>query len=131
MQMFVNNNLVSADLNDDLARAVVISLFSWHRAEEGDIYDGSKKYGWWGDSFNNYKTGSKLWQYLRKSLTTETILGIKETCEDALRWLIDDNIADSVTVTPERSNDDINCLNLTVDIALKDLSSIQYKFEEV
>lgn len=129
MQMFVNNNQVSADLDDSLARAVVISLFSWHRAEEGDSYDGSTKYGWWGDSFNDYKTGSKLWQYIRRSLTADTMLAIKETCEEALRWLIDDNIAESVDVTTERT--DVNQLNITVDITLKDLSSIQYKFEEV
>ncbi len=129
MQMYVNNAKVDANLDDSLARAVVISLFSWHRAEQGDIYDGSNKFGWWGDTFNTYKTGSKLWQYLRRSLTDDTILAIRETCEDALRWLVDESIADSVSVTPERA--DVNRLDLTVDIVLKDLSNISYKFEEV
>lgn len=51
MQMFLNNSLVTADMNDGLSRAVVISLFTWRRADTGDVYDGSNKYGWWGDTY--------------------------------------------------------------------------------
>lgn len=129
MQMYINNTAVTADLDDSLARAVVISLFSWHRAEEGDVYDSVQKFGWWGDTYNNYQTGSKLWQYLRSSLTTNNIVEIRECCEEALHWLIDDNIASSVIVTPERNSN--SRLDLTINITLKDLSNITYKFEEV
>ena len=51
MQMFLNNSLVTADMNDGLSRAVVISLFTWRLADTGDVYDGSNKYGWWGDTY--------------------------------------------------------------------------------
>ena len=39
MKLFLNGSLVQADMQDSLTRAVIISLFSWRRADDSDDYD--------------------------------------------------------------------------------------------
>lgn len=131
MQMFLNNSLVTADMNDGLSRAVVISLFTWRRADTGDVYDGSNKYGWWGDTYPvepGDKIGSKLWQLLRRKLTDDVIAEVEELSRDSLQWMIDDGICSNVDVSVERS--EINRVNISVVLTV-DGKQTSYKFKEV
>jgi phage gp46-like protein len=131
MQMFLNNSLVTADMNDGLSRAVVISLFTWRRADTGDVYDGSNKYGWWGDTYpveHGDKIGSKLWQLLRRKLTDDVIAEVEEVSRDSLQWMIDDGICSNVDVSVERS--EINRVNISVVLTV-DGKQTSYKFKEV
>ena len=58
MKLFLNGRLVQADMQDSLTRAVIISLFSWRRADDSDDYDHELgKQGWWGDSLNEDEIG--------------------------------------------------------------------------
>lgn len=129
MQMYLNGTQITADMDDSLTRAVIISLFTWRRADEGDIYDGGQKYGWWGDTFNdNDRIGSKLWQLLRRSLTDETVNEAREMCESALQWLIDDGVCESVTVDTERNGNDRLDISVALTVSGKD---IHYTFEDL
>ncbi len=131
MQMFLNNSLVTADMNDSLSRAVVISLFTLRRADSGDVYDGSNKYGWWGDTYPvelGDKIGSKLWQLLRRKLTDDVIAEVEEVSRDSLQWMIDDGICSNVDVSVERS--EINRVNISVVLTV-DGKQTSYKFKEV
>lgn len=128
MNMLINGHKLDANLDDGLGRAVVISLFSWKRADSGDTYDGTNKFGWWGDTYSDYQIGSKLWQYLRRSLTAETMLEIKEECENALQWLVDTGVCSLVEVEVERS--DLNRLNLLVKLEVSG-KNISYGFEDI
>lgn len=131
MQMFLNNSLVTADMNDGLSRAVVISLFTWRLADTGDVYDGSNKYGWWGDTYPvepGDKIGSKLWQFLRRKLTDDVIAEVEEVSRDSLQWMIDDGICSNVDVSVERS--EINRVNISVVLTV-DGKQTSYKFKEV
>ena len=131
MQMFLNNSLVTADMNDGLSRAVVISLFTWRRADTGDVYDGSNKYGWGGDTYpveQGDKIGSKLWQLLRRKLTDDVIAEVEELSRDSLQWMIDDGICSNVDVSVERS--EINRVNISVVLTV-DGKQTSYKFKEV
>jgi phage gp46-like protein len=131
MQMFLNNSLVTADMNDSLSRAVVISLFTWRLADTGDVYDGSNKYGWWGDTYPvepGDKIGSKLWQLLRRKLTDDVIAEVEEVSRDSLQWMIDDGICSNVDVSVERS--EINRVNISVVLTV-DGKQTSYKFKEV
>lgn len=115
MQLILNGAVVNADMQDSLSRAIVISLFSWKRADENDIYDKELgKQGWWGDSLNNDKIGSKLWQLLRNKITSETIFQAEEMVFDALKWLIDDGICTDISVSVERDNDTPDRLNVSI-----------------
>ncbi len=131
MQMFLNNSLVTADMNDSLSRTVVISLFTWRLADTGDVYDGSNKYGWWGDTYPvepGDKIGSKLWQLLRRKLTDDVIAEVEEVSRDSLQWMIDDGICSNVDVSVERS--EINRVNISVVLTV-DGKQTSYKFKEV
>lgn len=115
MQLILNGAVVNADMQDSLSRAIVISLFSWKRADKNDIYDKELgKQGWWGDSLNDDKIGSKLWQLLRNKITSETIYQAEEMVFDALKWLIDDGICTDISVSVERDNDTPDRLNVSI-----------------
>lgn len=128
MKMLIEGGKADADLTNGLGRAVMISLFSWKRADSGDTYDGTNKFGWWGDTYSDYQIGSKLWQYLRRTLTPDTMLEIKEECENALQWLIDEGVCSSVDIEVERG--DINRLNLIVKLDISG-KNISYRFTDI
>lgn len=115
MQLFLNGAVVTSDMADNLSRAVVISLFTWRRADDSDDYDHELgKQGWWGDSLNEDEIGSKLWQLLRSKISSETLLRAQEMADDALQWLVEDGICTDVSVSVERDSNDPNCINLSV-----------------
>ncbi len=130
MQMLMNGAVISADLKDSLTRAVIISLFSWRRADSADDVDTDQsKQGWWGDSYSADKIGSKLWLLLRQKITDEVIARAQDYSKEALQWLIDDGLATSVNVTVERSESDYNRLDLTVEL-VADTKTV-YEFKEL
>lgn len=132
MQLYLNGKATTLSdyAEDDLARAVVISLFSWRRADEDDVLPGESRYGWWADTFSEGDPiGSKLWLLIRSKLTDETLLKAKEYAEEALQWLIEDRIASSVTVTAERGG--MNRLDLSVVIVKPDNSQLDLRFQNV
>ena len=121
-----------SDVTDALARAVIISLFTWRRANPDDDLPSTNKYGWWGDTYpqiDNDRIGSRLWLLSRAKLTTETVLRAKEYAEEALQWLIDDGVAASVQVQSERQ--DLFMLALGIKIIRGDQSALTVRFANV
>lgn len=84
----------------DLATAVLISIFTDRRADPDDVIpDGSgDPRGWWGDAGRARPLGSKLWLLERAKQTEEIRLRAEDYIRDALAWLVEDGIAASVTV---------------------------------
>lgn len=98
----INPGLDSAQ---PLVRAVIVSLFTWRRANPDDELPADMRMGWWGDTFAtvaNDRIGSRLWLLSRSTLTPETVARAKEYAEEALQWLIDDGVAARVDVQAER-----------------------------
>lgn len=116
---------------DDLARAVVNSLFSWARAEEDDKRPGESKMGWWADSFSDEgdKFGSRLWLLMRSSRTSEDIALAEEYALEALQWMLDDNIAAEIKTAAEL--DSFERLNLQIEIVRPDGKSLTARFADV
>ncbi len=89
-----------------LARAVVISLFSWRKANSDDDHDGIR-HGYWGDSFppkQGALIGSRLWLLRRaKLITNQTLLDAETYIREALQWMIDDGITTAVDVNLQRT----------------------------
>ena len=130
MQMFMNGAVISADLQDSLTRAVIISLFSWRRADDGDdIESDVSKQGWWGDSFSTDRIGSKIWEILRQKLNDETIAKAQEYSRAALQWMIEDGLVTEINVEAERDSSDFNRLNLKVELISN--SRTVYEFKEL
>lgn len=131
MKLFLNGSLVQADMQDSLTRAVIISLFSWRRADDSDDYDHEfGKQGWWGDSLNKDEIGSKLWQLLRSKITSETLLRAQEMADDALQWLVEDGICTEISVSVERDSNDPNRINLSV-ILEQEQGKTSYEIKDI
>jgi len=97
--------LDGADLakDDGLRTAILVSLFTDARAHEDDVLpanDGNRR-GHWADSFNEQSLGSRLWLLEREKSTSEVLKRAKKYAEEALQWLIDDDIAESINVTTD------------------------------
>lgn len=131
MELAVKSNKLGANLVDSVGRAVVISLFTWRRADPNDDLDNEQRFGWWADQFSpkvNDRIGSKLWQLQRKKITDELILTAKEYIEQALKWMIEDGICKAVEVKVIRDTDDFNRLNAEITLFLpEDYKTYQFK----
>ncbi len=134
MQFFLNGRH-QATLSDfdtePLVRSIIISLFSWKRAGEDDVLPGKSRMGWWADSYNDDEPpiGSKLWLLSREVLTDSTLKLAREYAEDALQWLVDDHVAESVSVSAERGG--VEQLNLNVAIKRPDQATLNLQFQNV
>lgn len=85
---------------NDLASAVLISLFTDRIADDADIPPdgGDDRRGWWGDADEDVPIGSRLWLLDRSRLTQAVANTAKIYMEEALQWLLDDQVALSVKV---------------------------------
>lgn len=112
-------------------RAVVISLLTWRRAEDGDQLDDDERYGWWGDTFPTLerdRIGSRLWQLRRRTLTDDTVRDAEAFARESLAWLADDERVASVTVTASR---EVTRLNMRVLLSMRDGSAIDVQLDEL
>lgn len=116
-QLSINGVTTQAsDITDDLLRAVVISLFTWRRANQDDATEGQKM-GWWGDAFapvQNDRIGSRLWLLAREKPANETANRAREYAEEALQWMIDDGVARRIDVVIERLSTFGMAMSLTI-----------------
>ncbi|MGC3891292.1 phage GP46 family protein [Pseudomonas urmiensis] len=112
-------------------RAVVISLLTWRRAEDGDLLDDDQRYGWWGDTFPTLerdRIGSRLWQLRRRTLTDDTLRDAEAFARESLAWLDDDGRVGAVTVTASRG---VNRLDLQVVLSMRDGSVIDVQLDSL
>ena len=130
--LFANNDIVK---DEGLETAVLISLFTDARAEDGDdIPDpDNDKRGWWGDLVNedNGILGSRLWTLSRSKITTENLTLTEGFAAQALQWLIDDEIVSSISVTAERNADDVNRVDLLVEIKKEGEDPVLLKYDNL
>ena len=99
----------SADLaivDNDIARdaglrtAVLLSLFTDRRAEDGDVLldDAADRRGWWADELSDEpgdKFGSRLWQ-LGRAKPAEWLARAGDYAREALDWLVEDKVAERI-----------------------------------
>ena len=107
-------------------------LDTWRRANADDELPASKKYGWWGDCYAqipNDQIGSRLWLLSRSKLTTETVNRAQEYATEALQWLIDDGVADSVQISAETEG--LSMLALQIRITRGNASLLNIRFIDV
>jgi phage gp46-like protein len=91
--------------DEPLVRAVIVSLFTWRRANPDDELPSTDLMGWWGDSYADVqgdRIGSRLWLLSRAVLTADTVRRAEEYVREALQWLLDDQVATSLQVSAQR-----------------------------
>jgi phage gp46-like protein len=116
---------------DGLETAVIISLFTDGQAKTDDILpSGDDRRGWWGDTISETegdRIGSRLWLLSREKQLPGILAKAKEYAEEALRWLVEDGVAKSVTATAENFQE--GALGLLVEITKPDGVATKYQFK--
>jgi phage gp46-like protein len=131
---FEDNDLVT---HGGLETMVIISLYSDKRAPDGATLPdplNTDRRGWWGDETaekENDEIGSLLWLLNRAKTTEQNLLAAKTYVEEALQWMIDEDIAAKINVITERGgvvgNDR---LEIKVEIIRRDGEKIAMEFKE-
>ncbi|SHJ69368.1 Mu-like prophage protein gp46 [Roseomonas rosea] len=98
-QFTANGELLTAPA---LETAVMISLFTDARAADDDkLPAGSTdRRGWWGNTVDQQPIGSRLWLLRRAKREPETLRRARRYIEEALAWLVEDEVAARVEVEP-------------------------------
>ena len=133
MQLIVNLEAatLSTYIGNPLVRAVLISLFSWRRANaDDDVQDGDRQ-GWWADTYNTDGdlTGSRIWELLRQKVTAQALRQAEEFGREALQWLIDDGVASTVDVAVEAGES--GRVDMLVTVTKPDRSATTIRFQDV
>jgi len=115
-----------------LRTSVIISLFSDRLAEPDDVLpdDSGDRRGYWADalaSVEGDRIGSRLWLLSREKQTNETLNRAREYAEEALQWLVDDGVAQSVHVNASWVRSGM--LGLIIDITRPDGGQDSFRFE--
>ncbi len=117
---------------DGLKTAVILSLFLDRRADPDDaLPDGTGDLrGSWMDAYpveTNDLIGSKLWLLAREKNLQSVINRAREYAQEALEWMIEDGIAETVTV--DAQSQDHHRLALSIALSRPDGRDIQYRFQ--
>lgn len=111
--------------SQQLASAVIISLFTDRLAPEGWRPEVEDRRGWWGDGvapegYEPEPLGSWLWT-LKNEVVTERVAGLARLyAEQALAWMLRDRVAASVTVTTGLIEDPRRGVWMDIKIAGRD-----------
>jgi len=97
----ISNGALSS--GNDLVTAILISLFTDRIAEADDVIpDGTNdRRGWWGDLGEDVRIGSRLWLLDRSKLSLQTAGEAKGYIQEALQWMIDDEVVAKFEITTE------------------------------
>lgn len=119
--------------DDGLETAVILSLFTDRRAQDDDALPDSSddRRGWWADAFSDVpadRIGSRLWLLYREKQTLAVVHRARDYAQEALAWLVQDGVAQSVDVRAEIVRRGV--LGLYIEIARPDKTVAKYRFED-
>lgn len=77
-----------------IVTAVLLSLFVDARADADEVPEHVSRRGYWADP----EWGSKLWLVFLRKADNAALRFAQQACERALDWMIEDGVAESVTV---------------------------------
>lgn len=99
----VNYILGDLEADEGLETAVTISLFTDRRVFLEELPAGqTERKGWWGDALEPTGTeslGSRLWLLSRSKVSEDTRNLAEEYAKEALQWLLNEGVAESVSVS--------------------------------
>lgn len=99
---FKNGDIVTGD---DLATAVLLSIFSDRLANADDVIpdNTSDRRGWWADdtAAEDGKFGSRLWLLERAKQLQSTLQAARDYEAEGLQWMKDDGVAAEIDIRCE------------------------------
>lgn len=114
----VNGDLLTSD---SLENAVVISIGTYARERKlGKVANLKPNVGgWWGDALDEKGTlGGYLYEAFPGKLTDDTARRVEKLCDEALEWILDDGIAQSIYHSVEIIDNET--MSLTIGITRPD-----------
>jgi phage gp46-like protein len=122
------------ELGHDLESSVIISVFTDLAADSTDLVPpdmSSDPRGCWIDTYIAPVTmGSKLWQAFWRVRNQDTINWANDTVQKSLQWMIDDNVATSVTCDASFYGSSGMQLNITIVEPSGNVSLFQYAWTQ-
>lgn len=115
-----------------LVRSVLISLFTWRRANDDDDVPSADRRGWWADAFapeQGDKIGSRLWLLGRAALSDQTPAQAELYAREALQWLVDDGVALGLQVSARRVG--VDRLDMAMTITRGEGDALALRFDNV
>lgn len=91
-QLDDDGDILTADFFDT---AILYSLFGERRASANEMVDPQRRRGWIGNG-PDFENGSKLWLLSQARITRETLNRLEDEAKKALKWLVDDQLAESI-----------------------------------
>lgn len=117
--------------DDGLETAVLLSLFSDRRArDDDDPPSGDDRRGWWGDAYAEKEGdlwGSRLWLLSREKQMSSVLRRAEEYAREALKWMVEDSVVQSVNCQAEIIRDGV--MGLTVTMTRGKNTAAKYRFE--
>lgn len=119
---------------EGLRTSVFLSLYTDRRAEPDDEIPGGQTNarGWWGDAVlpivAGDKFGSRLWLLDRSKRTADVLPRAESYANEALKWMLDDKVADAVAVVATFLANGIG-YRLTITINRPTKSPITFQFD--
>ena len=93
--VFDGNDLV---MGDAVESAIAVSLGSEKRSSD-KFSKNLGSHGWWAENtFDGSVFGSEIYKVFSHKIESSTMLLLKQYAEDALKWLVDDGVVDSIDV---------------------------------
>lgn len=78
---------------------ILMGIFTERRAAASEVPESFERRGWLGnESTPGFEMGSKLWQFFQARASFDTFTGIQGVLRAGQQWLIDDNLAENVSV---------------------------------
>jgi phage gp46-like protein len=115
-----------------LIRAVLISLFSWRRANADDVLPfGNDRQGWWADEPQapGNALGSRLWLLSRTTLSASTPKLADAYALEALDWMLDEGVCTRLEVTAQRMG--LDELGISLVVVRDGAALLDVRFENV
>lgn len=134
---FFDTDTQDLESDEGIETAVVISLFTDRRAEEDNILpdpNNPDRRGWWGDlaspEVEGDQIGSRLWLLGREKTEEGVLVKVKKYAEEALQWMIEDDVVVKVDIITERLGQiGTDKLALLVRIYRVDGTEVAFKYE--
>ena len=108
---------------DKMVSAIVLSLFCDARGKNDR---GTIERGWWAEGLieTDFRFGSLFWLLRRSKNMAETLRNAEDYANNALRWMMKDGVATTITATASAPHTEMLLLQIIIDAQKYELEVI-------